>query len=641
MSTKFKISVAAFVFAFALVASSTSAAYMHSTTLKQGSRGTQVMELQKALNATSFVVATSGVGSKGMESSYFGPATKKAVVAFQAANGLVADGIVGAGTGAKLASVTSTTTTTTTTVAGCAPGAMFSATTGASCAGSTTTTTTTTGLTGSNGNISSSTLLSSVDNQVGEGQAMKKVVGVEIKADAGSDLNISALKVTLVNSLSGSKRLNRYAKTVSVWANDVKVGSSSVEDFTEDANVYTKTISLSNAVVKADQKVKFYVTIDAVDNIDSGDISNNSFTATIVSARYSDASGAILTETFSSISKVFTFGSLASTNDVELKANLSSDNLKARTVKVSTTSQTKAVELLKFTLKAQGSKMMIDQIPVQLTSSTALYRVTGNVTLKINGETFDESITSSTTSVGTVVFDNLDLDLSQDATITGTVTADINQLTGNFSQGETLMASIPSSYITSTSGAYIDVEDVNGDQLVTGDRSGSAVGEVMTFRSTGVNTVMGTATTEKTTDQNGNVTSVTYKIPVAVTSFGNTLYVGQSAQLATTASASAAFAVVFQNSATPSTSDVASTASITVASNATIDTNGYRLDDGTTKNFTVTVTLTTPSTINSSFRVALKQIRTFTESGLNGVNAVNSDLLPVEQFQTDYAFINN
>ena len=51
--------------------------------LKQGSTGSEVMALQKFLNNNGFTVATSGAGSAGNETSYFGPATKAAVIAFQ------------------------------------------------------------------------------------------------------------------------------------------------------------------------------------------------------------------------------------------------------------------------------------------------------------------------------------------------------------------------------------------------------------------------------------------------------------------------------------------------------------------------------------------------------------------------------
>jgi hypothetical protein len=163
----------------------------------------------------------------------------------------------------------------------------------------------------------------------------------------------------------------------------------------------------------------------------------------------------------------------------------------------------------------------------------------------------------------------------------------------------------------------------------------------MTFRSTGVNTVMGTPSYNRTTDTSGNVTSVTYTIPVSVTSFGNTLYVGQSAQLATSASGSNAFALAFQTSAAPTTDEVISSASIAVSSsNATIESNGFRVDDGSTKNFTITVTLNTPATTAANYRVQLKQIQTFTNAALYS-GAASSNLLPVEQFRTDYQFINS
>lgn len=61
--------------------------YNFTLLLKRGSRGTEVMELQKFLNANGY--------NSGVEDGIFGPITEAAVKAFQTANGLVADGIVG------------------------------------------------------------------------------------------------------------------------------------------------------------------------------------------------------------------------------------------------------------------------------------------------------------------------------------------------------------------------------------------------------------------------------------------------------------------------------------------------------------------------------------------------------------------
>lgn len=81
-----------------------------SRSLQQGSTGSDVMALQVFLNSNaSTQVAASGAGSPGNETSYFGPATKAAVVKFQAAHGVDAIGIVGPQTRAAIASACSTT----------------------------------------------------------------------------------------------------------------------------------------------------------------------------------------------------------------------------------------------------------------------------------------------------------------------------------------------------------------------------------------------------------------------------------------------------------------------------------------------------------------------------------------------------
>ena len=63
-----------------------SCAYTFNTNVKLGSRGADVMNLQKVLNMYpgQTMVAESGAGSPGIETSTFGPATRAAVNKFQA-----------------------------------------------------------------------------------------------------------------------------------------------------------------------------------------------------------------------------------------------------------------------------------------------------------------------------------------------------------------------------------------------------------------------------------------------------------------------------------------------------------------------------------------------------------------------------
>jgi peptidoglycan hydrolase-like protein with peptidoglycan-binding domain len=99
-------------------------------TLKSGMRNSQVLCLQQMLNEKGYTVALSGAGSMGRETTTFGPATKAAVVKFQAARGLTADGIFGPMSRAALLNLASNPGTL---PAGCQPGWLFNPANGQSC----------------------------------------------------------------------------------------------------------------------------------------------------------------------------------------------------------------------------------------------------------------------------------------------------------------------------------------------------------------------------------------------------------------------------------------------------------------------------------------------------------------------------
>jgi peptidoglycan hydrolase-like protein with peptidoglycan-binding domain len=83
--------------AFVVVPTSASAATCSFTRdLDLGVDGEDVRCLQKYLNANGFVIATSGVGSPGNETSLFRQLTKDAIAKWQAKNGLPATGFFGA-----------------------------------------------------------------------------------------------------------------------------------------------------------------------------------------------------------------------------------------------------------------------------------------------------------------------------------------------------------------------------------------------------------------------------------------------------------------------------------------------------------------------------------------------------------------
>lgn len=294
---------------------------------------------------------------------------------------------------------------------------------------------------------------------------------------------------------------------------------------------------------------------------------------------------------------------------------------------VSATAPTYNVPILSFSMKAIGGVIDTRSIVLPYDGQAHLENIISHAQLYINNTLAGDVDLQS----GLITFRGLPVRLDENIQQECTVVADILPAT---------QYPIPTFLKFYLGSSYVDARDNNGDKVAI-DVIDAPERSSLRLYCQSTMFVMGTPSYDRTTNTNGEVTSVKYYIPLSVMPSGSTVYVGQTAQLATMVSGSNALALVFRQSGAPTVDDVASIASITLSSfDAPIENNAFRIDGGTVKHFTITVILTTPATLNTSYVVVLKQFQTFTNTSLTTGRTIYN-LLPVEQYVTLSQFINN
>ena len=616
--TKFLVaSVAVAALAFAVTAKADTVSF-GTMTLKQGSTGTFVMNLQTALNATGANPALVADGSFGLK-------TKNAVMAFQASHGLTADGVVGPMTKAAItaalggansgnfpAGCTSASGFSTTTgqpctalpstmPAGCAAGFMFSPVNGQPC--------TSTGSTGSNnngplsggaGSVETYELLSGISNEdVGEGDEDVEVAGLEIEADEGSDLKLTAVKLVFDEGTAGSD-FEDYAEEVTLWLDGTKIATVDADEFNDD-NDWTQTISLtSNAVIDAGETAELTVAVTAVENLDTAD-ENDTWTVDFRSIRFVDAQGASTTEDPGTATRTFTFTSFASANDIEMSVSLSDDSPEGNVVDVDATDDTDGVELLVFEIEAEGSDITIDDLPVLLTVSQPTVTddvdfIVNTLTLTVDGESYSETVTTSAGSVATITFDDLDITIEDGDTLEFTVTADVNDTQASeFIAGDTLKVELTEAIVNN-----IEAEDETGEDITDADATGTALGDAMAFYESGISVELVSVEEELTGNDGADNDTGSFTIKYKVTAFDDTVYVSDTAA-ATTATDSAittATSIVsnlyrVEENGTATTADLSALVTYSNTSSAPQSSGGnITLEDGESTTVTLSISRT-------------------------------------------------
>lgn len=625
------------------------AAYMHTVTLKQGSTGPQVVSLQATLG---------GLVTDGS----FGPMTKAAVMAFQTSKGLTADGVVGPMTGAALSGVmtggsypagcssTSGYSTTTgmpcsggtTLPAGCSSTAGYSSTTGAKCDGSTTGTTTSP-LTGGAGSITVDNLSTYSSEEVGEGESNVKVLAFTVEADDESDVDLSSVKVEFVESgATSSENLDDYADSVSVWMGSTKVGEADVSTFSENSDVWTKSISLSGAVVRAGDKETLTVAVSALDNLDSGDIDSDAWAVDVLNVRFEDADGVVTTEDTDgdTLDQSFDFTDFATSADVELKAALndSDDEINlAHVIDVDDSDDTNDEPLLSFTLEAAGdSDIHLTQLPVLLTvvGPTNVDDMITNITLwHGNDEIASDSVGSAVGGTEVYTFEDLDVDIAAGDKEEFMVKVDLKS-TGDvdLDNGDTIKAELDGTRVD-----LIEAEDEQGEDVGTGDLTGTALGEASAVYDTGITATFSSAseTTTFSGDAAGEEDIAQFKVTFKVSSFDGDMRIDRSCEEA--GADAAGQGIEYTLTGDDNDAPACSFTSSSTDSEDTSDT--FEVDEGTTRTFTLTVSATGDDDASGDFiSVAISSINWGTATDDTNANYYTFNL---DEFKTDTLFVNS
>lgn len=583
----------------------TACSFNFSRDLNVGSTGADVMDLQKFLNGQGFTIAASGAGAPGNETSYYGSLTAAAVSDFQEAYradiltpvGLTSGtGYFGAGSRAKARMICSATGNTGNT------GDDDDDDNGSDDSD----------LDGGAGSIGDADFLSALNNEeVGEDESDVEVAGLTIEAN-GSDIELRAVELNF-DQVSAGNDLEDYADEVSVWFNGKEVARLDADEFEDDDN-YNKTISLkSGAIIREDQTGELVVAVSGISNLDSAD-AGGTWNVSFPSVRFVDGQGAVITDsstgdigetnndsTTDSDEREFSFNTFATAADVELKARLSDDSPDSTVVNVDASSDTDNVELLVFELEAEGSDIEVKDLPITftVTGATDVDAVINTAYLSIDGEEFSETVSTSAAAAA-ITFDNVDYTISEGETVEVVVWVDVNDLDANFEEGDTIKAEFTAS--NRNSGDY---EDETGENLATGDKTGTALGDEMAFYDTGISVKLIETDEEFVAQDSSNNDSATMKIVFEVSAFDGTVYLADTAAATTASTIASATGTahlyrVTQGS-TATTDDLSQIVTYSTAGGASDSSNGIKLDEGESAQITLTVSRTSDNAGDAGF----------------------------------------
>lgn len=618
--------------------------YNFTRDLKVGASGADVMDLQKFLNMDPTTqVAATGPGSKGAETSTFGPLTASAVTKFQ--EKYMADiltplgltkgtGFFGASTRAKANAICAS-----------APEAPEMPDDEEGEEGEEGSEDDDEELDGGEASLEDFDALSTPsDEELAEGDSEVAVFGFEFDVEDGDaevnriDVNFDAQSNSEFGGVAEDEPWNTI-EAVQLWSGDEMIAeedADSEDDWSDKgSDVYQLRFSGLEEVIDEGETAEFTVSV-TIQNVDDSDL-DQTWKVWVPANGVRARDGAGIDQYTGSDSEFETFDVEQAGSDTELKLTTSSSNPKASTVKVDTENTTDDVTVLVFEVEAEDGEITLNDLLFYATTSTSVISgVVSDATLELDGNVvgdlaWDDDCNGTANGTGASSFSCMlfdleeeddELTLEKDEKITGKLMIDLKKTQDNYPNGTTVEFDVREA----DRNAW-EVEDVNGDSLASGDRTGTANGERHTLQSEGLFAEIISIEEVKTAGDNNANDSGDFKIKFDVSAFDDTFYISATTSAATT------FTYRVEDG---SGSTVSTTTSAAVSSTATKEGDSYRIDDGDTEEFTLTVTLNPDLT--NYYRIEL-------DSFLYGTSATNPGsashtAAPDEDFESDVLYLN-
>ena len=545
--------------------------YTWTRDLKVGATGGDVMKLQQFLNADADTrVSASGVGSVGMETEYYGPATAAAVSKFQvkyraetlSPAGLVnPTGYFGPASRAKANAVCSTSVTPVDPVDPVDPTDPTEPENPSDLSGE--------------ADLDVLTVDSAEDDTIEEGAEDAPVAEITAQFVDG-DASISRIDVQFASG--DATDMWDVLDTVTLWVDGDMVAeedASDADNYLGDEDDGIIRFSGLDLVGMEDEDLDIVVAVSLQNNLDAGDL--QSYNVQVDAIRFFDADGVATTDdTTDEIGTNVAFTVEEAGTDDEIVVKASTNDPDATTLKVEDNQKSDWYTVFAFDLDTDDSvsDIEINEVPVTVTVSSSTYNtIVDDAELVIDGVTIDDfDLVAGTTSTAVLTF-NVNGDVTVEAG--DRVEAELklrfkSLVSGN--EGTTVQGSV-------TAGNRNAIDAEGSDTLAGAQLQGAATGDAHTLRTQGVAVTLDTDTAVVTQGDNAGDDYATFKLVVEITAFDQDVFIN------TDESVSASSSVV--NS---SGNVVAGTSTVVIDSSADVEGSSFKISEGETETVTITVT---------------------------------------------------